>query len=164
VLGDERHWHPAPEVRAVQHQPMAGLQLPAKPAEVDFIELQRELQLLIETRAIREGRKVTRQAAPAISVGELLGRVRYNEEAIRMEFAEILDQCPWKDWKANYALGRNDALSGQPELMLELKFELIDVLFFWLNLALALGMSWDEVRRIYMAKWHENVRRQREGY
>lgn len=69
------------------------------------------------------------------------------------ELHEALAEVGWKPWATSRHLNR-DAFIG----------ELIDVLHFWTNLALAAGATPDEIRERYMEKADRNAKRQAEGY
>ena len=47
---------------------------------------------------------------------------------------------------------------------LELFYEWIDGLHFYMNFAIAIGMTSDEIFNLYMAKQKENIDRQDRGY
>lgn len=138
---------------------MAHLKIEKRlPAKFDLIDAQRSLQGEIYERHKRKYKHDPQVAA--VWSDELLDAVRFNEEAIRQEFAEILDRLPWKRWK-QYA----KHVRVTDEDRLELKYEGIDVLHFVVNLLIALGFeSWDEVERWYVAKNKENLDRQERGY
>lgn len=70
------------------------------------------------------------------------------------ECSEVLGQINWKHWKK----GR------QKVDMHEVRFEVIDLLHFVLNLAVVWGMTADDVAAYYVAKSDENINRQKKGY
>lgn len=124
-----------------------------------LLELQRDLQLVI---ASAQG--TSDLGEPAQSVSELLERVRYNLDAIHQELAELRDHLPWKPWKTYPPELLEGKLEDNQELVLEMAYELIDIQHFVNNLYLALGLTDEDVQRLYYAKYRENVRRQQEEY
>ena len=48
--------------------------------------------------------------------------------------------------------------------LLELYYEWIDGLHFYMNFAIAIGMTSDQIVNLYMAKQKENINRQERGY
>jgi dimeric dUTPase (all-alpha-NTP-PPase superfamily) len=74
--------------------------------------------------------------------------------ALMDEMSELLGQINWKWWSKN-----------RKEIdVIELKFELIDMLHFILSLMLVWGMTDKEIYTMYMAKANENLDRQKRGY
>ncbi len=72
--------------------------------------------------------------------------------ALQMEVAEFIAGLNWKPWK------------NKKDLDVEyLKEELVDMLHFWTELCIYLGLSPKEVVEKYMEKNKENKRRQIEG-
>lgn len=141
----------------MEQQVMAGLKLVPPPDGFDPIESQRTLQQLIHEK--NGGLYLDR---PAVKMGELADRITAQDLNIRQEMAELIDGLPWKPWSTRHREARAEPMD--PELTVELKFEVIDVFHFVLNLAIALGMSWDEFMTIYHTKQIENRARQERGY
>jgi dimeric dUTPase (all-alpha-NTP-PPase superfamily) len=78
--------------------------------------------------------------------------------ALMVELAEVLEEAHYKWWK------------NPEEIQMDsLKDELVDVLHFLISMCLKTGMDAEELRRRYVAKNEENIRRQaglsdRKGY
>lgn len=72
--------------------------------------------------------------------------------ALSKECGELDDKLLWKWWS-------KDKVDLQ-----QVRVEIIDQLHFWLSLALAAGMTADDVYRVYMAKLKVNEQRQDQGY
>ena len=71
----------------------------------------------------------------------------------------------WKRWKKDFAKFDNMKFSDLSETdQLECKFEIIDMLHFFMNYAISVGMSGREMYNMYMAKNEENRARQKRGY
>lgn len=71
----------------------------------------------------------------------------------------------WKYWKKDYSKYENMKFSDLSESdQLECKFEIIDILHFFLNMATSIGMTPQEMFNMYMSKNQENRDRQKRGY
>jgi hypothetical protein len=71
----------------------------------------------------------------------------------------------WKYWKSDYSKYQNMKFSDLSESdQLECKFEIIDILHFFLNMATSIGMTPQEMFNMYMSKNQENRDRQARGY
>lgn len=71
----------------------------------------------------------------------------------------------WKRWKKAFdSYGAKKFSDLSPEDQLECKFEIIDMLHFFLNYAISVGMDSEEMYNMYMAKNEENRARQQRGY
>tara|TARA_R100000808_G_C2145575_1_gene153415 strand:+ start:1509 stop:1928 length:420 start_codon:yes stop_codon:yes gene_type:complete len=75
--------------------------------------------------------------------------------AILDECSEILNWTNWKYWKTPAA--------NLPDVH-EIRYEIIDLLHFVLELALVWGLDAKSIKTIYMSKMEENIRRQKTGY
>jgi hypothetical protein len=71
----------------------------------------------------------------------------------------------WKKWKKAYTSYSDKKFSDlSPEDQLECKFEIIDMLHFFMNYAISVGMTPQEMYNMYMSKNKENRDRQQRGY
>jgi hypothetical protein len=71
----------------------------------------------------------------------------------------------WKRWKKDHSKYLNMKFSDlSPEDQLECKFEIIDMLHFFMNYAASIGMTSQEMYNMYMTKNKENRARQERGY
>lgn len=71
----------------------------------------------------------------------------------------------WKTWKSAYSSFSDKKFSDLSERdKLECKFEIIDMLHFFMNYAVSVGMTSKEMYNLYMAKNRENRERQLRGY
>lgn len=68
------------------------------------------------------------------------------------ESRELSEELPWKWWS-------KDTLDLQA-----IRVEIVDMLHFWISLALASGMDAADVSRVYKGKHEINEKRQEEGY
>ncbi len=71
----------------------------------------------------------------------------------------------WKYWKKDHAKYESMKFSDLSESdQLEAKFEVIDMLHFFMNYAISIGMTPQEMYNMYMSKNKENRDRQKRGY
>lgn len=108
------------------------------------------------------------------NLGSLKEFINWNEEAIRDEFRELAEAVGgvnshgtaiWKHWKKNHQEAKNKKFKElTPEELIELKFEWIDLLHFFMNIAIAIDLQPDEIYNMYVAKNKENIERQKRGY
>jgi dUTP pyrophosphatase len=74
--------------------------------------------------------------------------------AMTQELAELVDSTNWKWWRTKV-----DLFDEQ-----NLKVELIDILHFWVSACQVMGLSPDDVFRMYVQKNEINAQRQDAGY
>ena len=72
----------------------------------------------------------------------------------------------WKFWKkSKHETVKDKKVSDLSERdKIELKFEILDMLHFFLNYANSIGMTAEEMYNMYVAKNKENIERQKRGY
>ena len=71
----------------------------------------------------------------------------------------------WKYWKKDFSKYANMKFSDlSPADQLECKFEIVDMLHFFMNYAISIGMTPQELYNMYMSKNRENRDRQARGY
>lgn len=80
-----------------------------------------------------------------------------------VEFGEMMQRLPYKEWK-KYRVGDLDSLTAGTEERAETLFEYVDMLHFFINIGLCLGLDADQVFQMYMVKADENRDRKRRGY
>ena len=107
------------------------------------------------------------------NIGELKKFIDWNEEAIRdedREFAMALTGVHtypgcWKPWKSKHKEAMSRSLHDlTPDELKELHMEWIDKLHFFMNEAIAIGLTPETITNYYIAKNKENIARQnREG-
>lgn len=81
---------------------------------------------------------------------------------ITLEFAELLERMPFKEWKTYDPAVLADF--KDKEDMLETYYEYIDMWHFFMNIGLALGIDGDTFEKLYVSKNKENFGRQARGY
>lgn len=72
--------------------------------------------------------------------------------ALNDECRELSEELPWKWWS-------KDKLDMQ-----NIRVEIIDILHFWISLAMTAGMTAEDVKRIYLQKLQVNLDRQENDY
>ncbi len=98
-----------------------------------------------------------------------------NKHALSDELNEMFDalggindgigSAAWKYWKKNNQDAENMKISDlSEEDKLELYYEWIDGLHFYMNFAISIGMTHKDILNLYMAKNEENHDRQDRGY
>jgi hypothetical protein len=71
----------------------------------------------------------------------------------------------WKPWKKAYSDYKDLKFSDlSPSDQIECKFEIVDILHFFMNMAVSIGMTPQEMYNMYMSKNLENRERQKNGY
>lgn len=78
------------------------------------------------------------------------------------ELVEMMERLPFKNWKKYSEDFKNDWIDETQRV--ETLFEFIDVMHFFVNIALVLGFTPEEIFHYYMAKNKENFDRQDRGY
>ena len=73
--------------------------------------------------------------------------------AMQQELSELVDSVPWKWWAKYQTFDEQNA-----------KVEVIDLFHFLISLAQVLGMTADDVHKIYTEKNKVNHKRQDSGY
>lgn len=110
-----------------------------------------------------------------MSLRELMSFWHMNNHAMIDEIHEATDalggikdgsgNAIWKRWKSAYPEYADKKFSDlSPADQLECKFEIIDMLHFFMNYAISVGMTSQEMYNMYMAKNEENRARQQRGY
>jgi len=71
----------------------------------------------------------------------------------------------WKKWKSAYSSYDSLKFSDLSESdKIECKFEIVDMLHFFMNYAASIGMTSQEMYNMYMSKNKENRKRQENNY
>lgn len=73
-------------------------------------------------------------------------------KALQDESRELGEEIPWKWW------------SKESLDMDAIRVEIVDILHFWISMALVSGMDASEVHRLYLLKNQVNLDRQDKGY
>lgn len=110
-----------------------------------------------------------------MSLREVMNFWHMNNHALIDEIHEATDalggikdgsgNAIWKRWKKDYSSFENKKFSDLSlEDQLECKFEIVDMLHFFMNYAASIGMTSQEMYNMYMSKNEENRNRQKKGY
>ncbi len=110
-----------------------------------------------------------------MTLREVMGFWHMNTHAMIDEIHEATDalggikdgngNAIWKKWKSAYDTYEAKKFSDLSDSdQLECKFEVIDMLHFFMNYAISIGMSPSEMYNMYMSKNLENRRRQQNNY
>ena len=111
----------------------------------------------------------------AMTIREVMNFWHVNTHALIDEIHEATDalggikdgsgNAVWKYWKkdfSKYEMMKFSDLSESDQI--EAKFEVIDMLHFFMNYAISIGMTPQEMYNMYMSKNKENRERQLRGY
>lgn len=111
------------------------------------------------------------------TAGDVVSWMREQKDSIDDEFRELLTSlgemslgekeasAVWKKWKARYKEAQEKRISDMSDKdQLEIKFEMIDILHFVLNMFIALGLDAEEIFKLYYLKNKHNFERQNNGY
>lgn len=135
------------------------------------------MQRALQTKLAIEKPEMNLNPQNLDTAGKVVDWMRTQKDCIDDEFRELLTSLGgmsggekdasgvWKAWKANNLEKRATLISDlSPEDQLEIKFELIDIWHFFLNMNVALGMDSQEIFELYFLKNKENFDRQNRGY
>ncbi|HUT58231.1 MAG TPA: hypothetical protein VNA25_10325 [Phycisphaerae bacterium] len=138
---------------------------PAVGALEDVWPLQAELnrKVGIDTQGLGAELAAAEQAGRLDDAGDLrvqVGRALKNYlDALSAECHEMLECLAWKHWYAEAREGRQHELRD----LQNARVEAVDMLFFWVSICQLLGLSPDDVCRLYAKKLAINHRRRDEG-
>lgn len=143
----------------------------------DPLQAMLDMQKSLQIRLAKDKPKYNRHPDDLASAGDVVDWLRNNKDYIDDEFRELLTSLGgmsngekdasgvWKPWKASHGDRRETLITDlSPEDQLEIKFEMIDILHFMLNMFQALGMDAEEIFKLYYLKNAENFARQDRGY
>lgn len=89
----------------------------------------------------------------AMSMDEQIEFIRWNALAIGGEVSEALQEVGWKPWASARYIDREPFIG-----------ELVDVMKFWLNMLLVVGVTPEELTQRFRGKTVVNHRRHDDGY
>jgi dimeric dUTPase (all-alpha-NTP-PPase superfamily) len=120
-------------------------------AAFSFTKLVDSLEHIFELQ-----RKLTERIAPAGVLDTEEGRIQWvlnYVRALQQEIAELVDSLPWKWWAHYQAFDLQNA-----------KVEVVDIMHFVIAIAQALGMTAEDLYRMFCQKNQRNHERQDRGY
>lgn len=86
----------------------------------------------------------------------------YHKAMVDLEFAELLERLPYKQWRSYSEQEKAGFVSEEQKM--ETFYEFIDMFHFFLNIGLLLGIDGKTFKQLYYAKNKENFNRQIRGY
>jgi hypothetical protein len=129
---------------------------------------------ILETQTFTQ-REVYGYDFTSMNLREIMDFWHMNNHALIDELHEATDalggikdgdgSAIWKRWKKAHSTFSDRKFSDlSEEDQLECKFEIIDILHFFMNMATSIGMTSQEMYNMYMSKNKENHERQKRGY
>lgn len=144
--------------------------------QVDPLQIMLNMQKSLQVRLAND-RDYCYHPDKLATAGDVVAWMREQKDCIDDEFRELLTSlgemsrgdkdasAVWKKWKGRYTEAQAKPISEMsPEDQLEIKFEMIDILHFVLNMFAGLNMSAEEIFKLYYLKNAENFARQDRGY
>lgn len=117
------------------------------------------MQLSLQNHLAEKGRALNYKEA---SFKERIDDISRQWRNMTLEFAELLERLPFKEWKT---YSDNQLLDFESEeAKLETYYEYIDMFHFFMNIGLALGIDGETFEKLYVSKNKENFDRQERGY
>lgn len=126
--------------------------------QIPTIQEMFNMQKALQEHLASKGRAADIHSHPS----ERLKDISVQWRNLTLEFAELLERLPYKEWKTYTSDDWHNAFSD--ENFLETKFEYIDMWHFFMNIGLLLGINGDEFSKLYYLKNKENFARQERGY
>lgn len=143
----------------------------------DPLQVMLDMQKSLQVRLAKDKPEHNAHPDELQTAGQVLDWLRNQKDYVDDEFRELITSlggmsngekaasAVWKPWKADHAAKRDTKISEMSDKdQLEIKFEMIDILHFVLNMFQALGMDADEIFKLYFLKNAENFARQDNGY
>ncbi|QFR55981.1 dCTP pyrophosphatase [Serratia phage Muldoon] len=143
----------------------------------DPLQVMLDMQKSLQIRLAKDKPDYNRHPDDLAKAGEVVDWLRNQKDYIDDEFRELLTSlggmsngekaasAVWKPWKGDHGAMRERLISELSDKdQLEIKFEMIDILHFILNMFAALGMDAEEIFKLYFLKNAENFARQDNGY
>lgn len=118
-----------------------------------------EMQLNLQYHLAKKGKGIDYDQA---TFKEKVDQITKEWRNISLEFAELLERLPFKEWKTYTP----EELAGfqTEEEKLETWYEYIDIFHFFMNIGLLLGIDGPTFKKLYATKNKENFDRQKRGY
>lgn len=143
----------------------------------DPLQVMLDMQKSLQVKLAEDKPEICYHPDKLATAGEVVAWLREQKDCIDDEFRELLTSlgemhrgdkdasAVWKKWKARYAEAQAKPIyEMSQEDQLEIKFEMIDILHFVLNMFAGLGMGAEEIFKLYYLKNAENFARQDRGY
>lgn len=143
----------------------------------DPLQVMLDMQKSLQVRLAKDKPTICQHPDNLETAGQVLDWLRDQKMCIDDEFQELITSlgemhrgdkdasAVWKKWKARYPEANSKKISDMSDAdQLEIKFEMIDILHFVLNMFQGLGMDSEEIFKLYYLKNAENFARQDNGY
>lgn len=144
---------------------------------VDPLQIMLDMQKSLQKKLAAEKPECNVDPDSLETAGDVLKWLRNQDDYIADETRELYTalggmsngekdaSAVWKPWKARHIELQNKKISELSEAdQLEIKFEMIDQVHFFLNKLMALGLNSQEIFELYYLKNAENFARQDRGY
>ena len=145
--------------------------------EKDPLQVMLDMQKSLQIRLAKDKPEYNRHPDDLATAGEVVDWLRNQKDYIDDEFRELLTSlggmsngekdasAVWKPWKSQHGERRETLITDlSPQDQLEIKFEMIDILYFVLNMFHGLGLTAEEIFKLYYLKNKHNFERQDNGY
>jgi len=133
-----------------------------KPKEIKDLHENDSLKILYNIQENLQNRLGKFQEYKNSNMHQKACEVIYNKHCLEDELSELLARLPWKKWKKYSCEELKNWISDEQRA--ETLFELVDGLHFFLNIAIILGFTSEEIFYYYIEKNKENHNRQNNGY
>lgn len=143
----------------------------------DPLQIMLDMQRSLQTRLATDKPGTNAHPDELAQAGDIVDWLRNQKDYIDDEFRELLTSlggmsngekaasAVWKPWKADHVAKQETYIKDLSDKdQLEIKFEMIDILHFVLNMFIGLGMNAEEIFKLYYLKNAENFARQDNGY
>lgn len=143
----------------------------------DPLQVMLDMQKSLQVRLAKDKPEYNEHPDNLATAGEVVAWLRSQKDYIDDEFRELLTSlggmsngekaasAVWKPWKNQHGELQQTLINDLSDAdQLEIKFEMIDILHFILNMFHGLGMTAEEIFKLYYLKNAENFARQDRGY
>lgn len=143
----------------------------------DPLQIMLDMQRSLQTRLAIDKPGTNAHPDELAQAGDIVDWLRNQKDYIDDEFRELLTSlggmsngekaasAVWKPWKSDHVAKQETYIKDLSDKdQLEIKFEMIDILHFVLNMFIGLGMNAEEIFKLYYLKNAENFARQDNGY
>ena len=143
----------------------------------DPLQVMLDMQKSLQVRLANDKPGTNKHPDELAQAGDIVQWLRNQKDYIDDEFRELLTSlggmsngekaasAVWKPWKADHVKMQETYIKDLSDKdQLEIKFEMIDILHFVLNMFMALGLDSEEIFKLYYLKNAENFARQDSGY
>ena len=130
-----------------------------------MFQLQRELQMRLDTPLVGDGLRARGLAISDATPGELADLTKWHKEfslALMMEASELQDWIPWKHWSKQLG-NKQDVPQFSEHHRHEVTMEIVDCFHFLINISLMWGITPSQLFDIFSTKNEINHARQNSG-